>query len=332
MSSTSLTAYPVAGQLSEPVANPIRLPHSRIKRSLFIIILSIAGIMLFVILAFHALMAWVLARPTVEPLHSNPQLKLGLSYEDVTIPSANGVTNIEGWFIPAESKRSVVFSHGYGANREEVWVPMYELANELNGQGYNVLMFDYGYALSGGEQLMTGGKQESQELLGAVQFLKDRGMEQVYVWGFSMGAGTALQAALYEPAIDGMILDSTFILNSDTLYHNVKQVVNVPKFPSVPLVQLFSSLLNGVGMKDIPHEQILSRSYQVPIFFIHGDQDHRAPYELVEQIAANQVHPMSNLWIVPDGQHELIFQTRSEAYLEKAFGFLSRLNQVNQSA
>jgi len=325
MSVSTASTYPISGQLTEPTIHPVHLPRSRVKQSLLICITSITGILILAVLVFHAFMAWTLARPTIEPLHSNPSLKLGLAYEDVTIPSANAKTSVEGWFIPTHSKKSIVFSHGYGANREEVWVPIYKLASEMNARGYNVLMFDYGYAHSGGNQLMTGGKQESQELLGAIQFLKDRGMEQVYVWGFSMGAGTALQAALLEPVIDGMILDSTFILNSDTLYHNIKQMVNLPKYPTVPLVQMFSSILNGIGLQDIPSERILTKSFDIPIMMIHGDQDERAPYELAEQIAANQTNPLSRVWIVPDARHELIYQTRAEAYLEQSSGFLNDL-------
>lgn len=328
MSTSLLSSYATTtGPIAEPISIEMSLPRSRKGKRLLIIVLIISLIAVNVLLAFYAFMAWFLARPTIAPLHSNPQAKLGLAYEDVSIQSANGASTIEGWLIPASSKKSFVFSHGYGGNREEVWIPLYTLANELHQRGYNVLMFDYGYASPGGNKLMTGGIQESEELLGAIQFLKVRGMEEVYVWGFSMGAGTALQAALHEPEIDGMILDSTFILNSDTLYHNVKQVVNLPKFPTVPLVQMFSSIINGVGMKDIPHERVLSKSFDVPIFFIHGDNDHRAPYELSEQMAANQDNKLSQLWIVPKGEHELIYQTKPELYLEHAFGFLQNVEE-----
>src|SRR5690606_28567965 len=135
-------------------------------------------------------------------------------------PSRNGESHLEGWFIPGSSKKTVIFSHGYGGNREELWVPFYTLAKELHKQKYNVIMFDYGYVQPDNNRIVTGGVQESQELLGAVDFVKNKIGGQVYIWGFSMGAGTALQAALdSENEITGMILDSTFLLNPDTLYH-----------------------------------------------------------------------------------------------------------------
>ncbi len=32
---------------------------------------------------------------------------------------------MQGWYIPADKdvNKTIIFSHGYGANREETWVP-----------------------------------------------------------------------------------------------------------------------------------------------------------------------------------------------------------------
>ena len=129
---------------------------------------------------------------------------------------------------------------------KKLWVPLYTLARELHLQNYNVLMFDYGYVHPSSKRVMTGGVQESQELLGAIDYIKQSTGGPIFIWGFSMGAGTALQTALHKMGdISGMILDSTFLLNPDTLYHNMNQVVHVPRFPSLPLVRLFFPLLNG---------------------------------------------------------------------------------------
>lgn len=328
MSTTSLSPYSIAEPLSPPIA---AVPKHRNRKRILIALTGILVISLTAVLSFYGYIAWWLARPNVEPLYSNPMQAIQLPYEDVLFSSMNGETQLEGWLIPANSTKAVVFSHGYGANREEVWVPLYALAKELYNDGFNVLMFDYSYVRSDGEYLMTAGFEESKELLGAVRFLKDRGLDHVTIWGFSMGAGTALQAALHATDIDAMILDSSFILNPDTLYHNIQQIIDVPKFPTIPLVQFFSKLLNGVGMHEIPYEQVLAANYEMPIMLIHGDHDNRAPYELVEQIADHQQHPLSQLWIVPGGEHELIYQTQPEAYLQHAFAFLDAVSEDMKS-
>ncbi|WP_231570978.1 alpha/beta hydrolase [Gordoniibacillus kamchatkensis] len=211
-------------------------------RWLLTALISLAMLGVSLILAFHAYIAWTLARPHIDPLQSNPQAAIGVPYENVTFPSRGGGSTLQGWYLPAAgSTNTVIFSHGYGGNREEIWVPIYSLAKMLHDAGYNVLMFDYGY-VQGGDRIVTGGIRESQELLGAFDYMKDKGAHNLFIWGFSMGAGTALQAALQEngTAISGMILDSTFLLNPDTLYHNMRQVVDLPRYPSLPLIRWFS--------------------------------------------------------------------------------------------
>ena len=233
-------------------ANLPALPVPGVKRGTQYLTATIAAFLAMLLIAafiFHGYVAWMLAYPYVEPLSSNPEKAIGLSYEDVVFPSHSGKTTVGGWYIPAssnddhtmraamsstgsDSSRTVIFSHGYGANREEDWVPMYELAELLHDMHYNVLMFDYGYASGPYKAPATGGHEESQQLLAAVDYAHNRGAEEIVVWGFSMGAGTALQTALLTDEIDAMILDSLFIPSPETLFDNLTQFVPLPKFPS----------------------------------------------------------------------------------------------------
>lgn len=311
---------------SAQIESVSRSIQSRLKR--FFIWLAVI-LMLFVlgaVLCFHAYIAWILARPQVAPLVSDPQLAIGVPFENVQFPSRDQKTVLDGWYIPGSSDKTVIFSHGYGGNREEIWVPIYDLASALHKQNYNVLMFDYGFVRP--DRIVTGGVQEAKELLGAVDYMKQMGSKQVFVWGFSMGAGTALQAALDSLDIDGMILDSTFLLEPDTLYHNMKQYVDLPRFPSLALVRLFFPILNGVSLHDIPYQEVKSKEYPMPIFFIHGEEDEKAPYEIAEHLYENQKsNPLSQLWLLPHDTHELIYRAHPKQYLEKTLDFLKKIVQ-----
>ncbi|SDO67167.1 Lysophospholipase, alpha-beta hydrolase superfamily [Paenibacillus sp. yr247] len=320
MSTTSLSPNSLQPTLEQVVTRPLL----RKKRLVLNILISFLILCISLLLGFHAYIAWTLARPHIEPLHSDPMRAVGLPYNSVTFPSHNGTSNLEGWFIPAHSDKTVIFSHGYGGNREELWVPLYNLARELHLQNYNVLMFDYGYVHPGNKRIMTGGIQESQELLGAITYIKLASSGPIYIWGFSMGAGTALQTALQSGNdISGMILDSTFLLNPDTLYHNMKQVVNVPKFPSLPLVRLFFPLLNGVSLHEVPYNKVTSTAYSMPIFFIHGTEDYKAPYGMVEDMFKQQKESQSKLWIIPKAQHELLYRAEPKTYVQRTMSFLN---------
>jgi hypothetical protein len=112
------------------IENAITQPsvvRRRVKQ-LLIIFLSAMLLLFSLVLGFHAYIAWTLARPHIDPLRSNPALSFGAAYENIQFPSLNGSSILDGWFIPAEtmpsSSKTVVFSHGYGGNREEIWVPL----------------------------------------------------------------------------------------------------------------------------------------------------------------------------------------------------------------
>ncbi|GGG14420.1 hypothetical protein GCM10010912_68590 [Paenibacillus albidus] len=309
----------------------------RFKHIVVALLLSVFFFFVFCFISLHGYIAWVLSNPTVAPLYSNPALAKGLQYEDITFPALDGSRTMQGWYIPVEgATKTIVFSHGYGANREESWVPMYDLAHYAHSLNFNVVMFDYGFASQDNRDIATGGKKESQQLLGAIEFAKERGAEQIVVWGFSMGAGTALQAGLTTEDVDAMILDSTFLLEPDTLYHNIKQNIDLPRQPSLEIMELLFPVLNGTGLNQIPYAKVKSEDYPFPILFMHGTQDDKAPYPIAEELAANQTHPLSDSWIVENSHHELLFREHPREYLRRVSAFLGNvhlagLEEITQS-
>jgi len=340
MSTTAMNPHPIDGgfQSNIPLSLPVsanRSKSSRRVRHLWIAsIAAAAAVILLLAVIFHAYVAWMLAYPYVAPLQSNPEKELGLAYEDVVFPSASGRTTISGWYIPAEengsleapSARTIVFSHGYGANREESWVPMYELTELVHGLHYNVLLFDYGYASKQYKAPATGGWEESQQLTAAVDYARSRGAEEVIVWGFSMGAGTALQAALRTDEIDAMILDSLFIPSSEALFDNLNQFIELPS-QSLRAIESLIPLWTGMSFGSIPTDEVIANAYDIPMLVIHGTKDAKAPVSTAEAVAADQGHSLSRSWIVENGQHELIYRTHPKEYMQRAIVFLSQVEQ-----
>jgi len=321
-------------QISPPLTEtPIPLTPRliRVKHIFVALLLSVVFFLLFCFIALHAYIAWVLSNPTVAPLYSNPMQAKHMSYENVTFPALDGSRMMQGWYIPATgSKKTIVFSHGYGANREETWIPMYDLAHYAHRMNFNVIMFDYGFASQTSKAVATGGKAESQQLLGAIELAKQRGAKQIVVWGFSMGAGTALQAGLQSKDIDAMILDSTFLLEPDTLYHNIKNQIDLPRHPSLEILELLFPVLNGTSLHQIPYKQVKKEDYPFPIFFVHGTEDEKAPYPIAEKLASNQTNPYSDVWIVQGSHHELIFREHPREYLRRVSSFLANVKLAEQ--
>ncbi|WP_379127684.1 alpha/beta hydrolase [Paenibacillus sp. sgz500958] len=304
----------------------------RFKHIALSLLLSVFFFFVFCFISLHAYIVWVLSNPAVAPLYSNPTLAKGLEYEEVTFRAFDGSRTMQGWYLPAEgSSKTIVFSHGYGANREETWVPMYDLAHYAHRLNFNVVMFDYGFASETNKTLATGGKKESQQLLGAIQFAKERGAKEIVVWGFSMGAGTALQAGLVSKDVDAMILDSTFLLEPDTLYHNIHQNINLPRHPSLEIMEMIFPVLNGTAIEQIPYAKVKKEDYPFPVLFLHGTLDEKAPYPIAEELAANQSNPYSESWIIEGSHHELLFREHPREYLRRVSAFLGNVQLFKAS-
>lgn len=330
---TSLsTPFPYAG--SDTVVIPASVPSYRraasfrLSRIALNVFIAFSCLLAGLFIAFHAYAAYLFSYPPIVSIGSNPMLAKNLAYSDVVFPSADGVTQVEGWWIPAsDSRRTVVLSHGYGTNREEPWVPMYDLASFLNGMHYNVLMFDYGYASSLHPLPATGGLSESRQLAGALQYARSQGSDELIVWGFSMGAGTALQAALQDEQVDAMILDSTFLPDEHTLYANITQYVQLPQYPTIPLLRLFLPLMGGVNLDEVPSAKAQTTAYPFPILMIHGTADDKAPVYIAENVAQAQTNGLSQLWVVPGAIHEMIYRTHTEEYVSRTAAFLESVHK-----
>jgi pimeloyl-ACP methyl ester carboxylesterase len=301
---------------------------SRNQKVMIITALTIVSAFIISIIGLYGYIAWTLGRPLHDTLQSNPMLAVELPYENVSFPSLTGKSKLNGWFITSAipSIKTIVFSHSYAGNREEPWMPIYKIAAALHKKNFNVLMFDYAYANKANQIAFTGGVKESKDLLGAIQFVKQRGAKEVVVWGFSMGAGTTLQAALQTKDINAMILDSTFIATPDTMFQNVKRKLDLPEYPSKMLLHLMFPLLNGSGFSQIPYQKVLGTTYSMPIFFIHGKEDERSPYEIIQHLADNQsANALSSLWLNSKAKHELVYDTDPTGYFKKTMDFIDKV-------
>ncbi len=148
------------------------------------------------------------------PQVGTPQSAHNLSYEDVSFTSRNDQVALSGWFIPARnSDRAVVFVHGKDSCRScEFSNHSLDFASDLHERGFNVFMFDLrGHGQSSAARVSFG-LLEKNDVLGAVDWLRDRGFApgRIGVLGVSLGSASAAYAAAEEPAIGALVIDSGF--------------------------------------------------------------------------------------------------------------------------
>lgn len=113
----------------------------------------------------------------------------GMDYEDVFFPSMDGVA-LEGWFIPAASKKLAICNHFMPGNRygypghldpwknfggfEVNFLPQYKA---LHDAGYNVLAYDlrnHGLSGTGNGGTVGIGLLEYRDVIGSLRYAKSR--------------------------------------------------------------------------------------------------------------------------------------------------------------
>lgn len=247
----------------------------------------------------------------------------GLDFEVVEFGSRTGDVDLDGWWLPGESgKPSIIFVHGIGSMR--TGDNAMELAARLVSHGYNALLFDLrAHGSSGGEKI-SGGVYEQQDVLGAYDYLVERGIsgESIGVLGFSMGAATALLAVSQEQGIRAVVVDSTYANASDLIAQETARKTIFPTWlvpVFIPTAKLLADKLYGIDVNTlVPEDAVKSLPY--PILVIHGVSDTRIPFEHGVKVHG-AAHPGSSIWLVQEVEHVDAFLTYPEEYVERVLGY-----------
>ncbi|MEM4725288.1 MAG: alpha/beta fold hydrolase, partial [Candidatus Hadarchaeum sp.] len=221
--------------------------------------------------------------PFPPPSNSSPLTVLGLTYEEVSFPAADGLT-LRGWLIPAKSPDApaVVYAHGAGQDQRSGL----SLVPALHEAGYTVLLFSYrghGHSDSDGRGI-TYGFRESEDIDCAVRFLRQtKHISQVGVIGYSIGASSALLSAARNPGIQAVVAVAPFA-SAEGVW-----AANRPSFLPYFVLDWIRRVVEwhkGISLATIELTQLVSQIAPRPLLLVHGGQDERIPLAQVEELFA----------------------------------------------
>ncbi len=250
--------------------------------------------------------------------------EFGLDFEEVAFKSVDGLT-LRGWWIPAEgslrSQRAVISLHGQGGSMD----PDLPNVPPLHAAGFNVLMFDFRAHGRSDGKVSTIGYLERMDLLGAVEFLRQKGMRRIGVLGFSMGGIVAMLAAPVCEGIDAVVTDSgpAWLRHAMAVWGAERRV---PAWLSPLLAWLTffaTSLRLGVNLFEYEPVYWVGKMAPRPILFIQGDQDQYVPPPDFEALyaAAGQG---KEAWRVAGAGHCVIAQLYPEEFHQRIVLFFNQ--------
>jgi len=245
--------------------------------------------------------------------------------EDVKFTSAQDNMRISGWFFKALGggpAPAVLLCHGIGTGRREC-LP---IALRFSAAGYNVLLFDFrAHGLSDG-QFSSVGHHETNDVIGAVQYLKQRpevDPARIGVVGFSMGAVATIQAAAQCTDIAAVVADSAYASFLEAVRYSFRLVSRLPHFPVAPIAMHWAKWMVHVDVNQLRPVDVIGRIAPRPILLTHGTRDEIVPLRHAYTLFKAADEP-KDLWVVADARHVEARDLDPDAYFERIERFLSQ--------
>lgn len=253
--------------------------------------------------------------------YANPG-QFDLPFEQISFQSRDDNVTLRGWFIPAEDARgTIIFCPGHtGSMHSDL-----EYAPSFHEAGYDLLMFDWRGRGRSDSAVVSFGILERRDLLGAIDFLGERGVEQVGLMGFSMGGAVAMATSPMSEAVAAIVSDGAFTRVADAVANGMVQQRGV--LPAIaglisrPIVWA-ASLQLGVDITLIDPIR-WADFFRAPLLMIHGQQDPYVSTAAVQRLYHAAREP-KELWLVPEAGHREIYQLRQQEYQERVIDFFDR--------
>ena len=278
---------------------------------LFATLTALAGLVLIAV--------WLMAGRVIRRYRPDPPVTpadYNLPCERVSFPARDGL-RLGGWLTgTGEGRPAVIFCAGlFGSmDGDTHFLPDFVAA------GFDVLQFDWrAHGASEGAQV-TFGIREVSDLLGALDFLRSRGVERIGVMGFSMGGAVALHVAAADSRVTCVVCDGGFVHPAHAIEGFLRERAGHPLKPLARLIQYLIELRLGLNLDEaspLPHA---GRIAPRPVLFIYGDSDPFVPLADQEALFTACGEPKL-LWRVEGAGHREAHEREPAEYRRRVLDF-----------
>jgi len=266
--------------------------------------------------------------------------------------SSDGVRLNYLWLSRPDARCTVICSSGFWPGRKEGMATLYELLPA----DCNILLFDArGHGVSEGSlwrNLLQYGAHEYKDIEGAVQWAHEQSSKPIVLFGVCAGAFHATHAVYHmqkqqlveQYDVRGLIFDSGWssltnivptALSGEWKKRMMKRVKTAPSIvqrgvqlavvlPVSFLIQITTPPLVWLSVSKKAHEANLVSKIdivQMPILYMHSEDDSFAPIKPVKQLADKTKHAHT-WWITEPSTHACHHIKHAQAYKGKLKQFI----------
>ncbi|WP_102347498.1 alpha/beta hydrolase [Bacillus sp. Marseille-P3661] len=254
-----------------------------------------------------------------------------LQYENASFNNIYDGVELKGWWIPSTkydfiSQKAVIFSHSYGDNREAMPIETLKLAKRLSTEGFHVLMYDFRNSGESGGSITTIGRKEKTDLLSAINYVKkEKGIHDIALIGWSMGAATSIIVGSESDDVKVVIADSPFADLEKYTVERFSYWTGLPSPFGKYMINIAQNIFVELNLADVK-PYIAAKAYESKgLLLIHSKKDGAISYKESELIYSNA--PNAELWITKKGGHIRNYKHQKEVYEERIIEFINKYIQ-----
>lgn len=296
-------AGPVAAATATPAGESEHPVWARITSWRRAIATSIAIVLLLAFMLVFAV-GWFASERAVHPRANSYRWRVedfpNLQPQDVIMPSRTGVT-LAGRFFPGQSRATIILSHGYGENQDQ----MLPYADFLNRAGFSVVTYDMRNRGRSTGEFVTIGALEQDDLVSvvdAVTTLPGVDPDRIGAFGVSLGGSVSIMATAKDPRVKAVVDDCGFSDAPSIVTTSFEHFVGVPAWPFAPAAIKIAEWRAGVSIDDVRPVDVIGRISPRPVFIIHGTLDTAVPPANSERNFASAGEP-KRIWWVAGARH-----------------------------
>jgi uncharacterized protein len=238
--------------------------------------------------------------------------------ESVRFHATDGIA-LSAWFVPRDgATRAVVLLHGHQSHRRQ----MLARAKFLHDQGHAVLLYDArAHGESDGAHI-TVGWHETRDLLGALDYLRGRGLHEFGLIGVSQGGATIALAARELREVKWVVLESVYPTLRDALDCRFRRFFMMPGWLGASLMMPFAQWRLGISVDDVaPIEHVAA--LPCPVLIAHGERDRNTLVRSAHELFA-RTNRLKSLWVVPGAAHVDLYGFAKRDYEHHLLEFIAR--------
>ena len=242
-----------------------------------------------------------------------------LKYSDLSVKTEEGFV-LNGWFIRAVDTpaNTIILIHDINESR----ILYLDHIRQFHDRGLNVAVFDQrAHGSSGGNEYTPGLPAVNDVKKVTDSVISRKGTRHVVLFGVGIGAAVAMQSAVYDDRVAGLVLQSPFNTYETFLDRYARQKWGMMTNLWYPVFRRRTLELLHYPLKELDLTQIAAYT-TIPTLFIIGSDDQMIFTSETLQVFDASATEKKELFLVRNAAHTNIAKSGGETYYNRIAAFL----------